>query len=122
MYLGNFSTDAVFYKLLNLMESSHDKKKANWIDKLKMIIHDRIAAFEKDPKIRRKYMATAYESDITDLVKPHLDKAREEGLGKGRVEGKLESARLMKNKGYPISDILEITGLSEKVLKENGVL
>jgi predicted transposase/invertase (TIGR01784 family) len=67
-------------------------------------------------------MATAYESDITDLVKPHLDKAREEGLGKGRVEGKLESARLMKNKGYPISDILEITGLSEKVLKENGVL
>ena len=126
MYLGNFSTDAVFYKLLNLMENSHDNKKANWIDRLKMIIHDRIAAFEKDPKIRRKYMATAYESDITDLVKPHLDKAREEGLGKGRVEGKLEgkleSARLMKTKGYPISDILEITGLSEKVLKENGVL
>ena len=58
-------------------------KKANWIDRLKMIIHDRIVAFEKDPKIRRKYMATAYESDITDLVKPHLDKAREEGLGKG---------------------------------------
>ena len=118
MYLGNFSTDAVFYKLLNLMENSHDNKKANWTHKLKMIIHDRIAAFEKDPKIRRKYMATAYESDITDLVKPHLDKAREEG----NQEGKLESARLMKNKGYPISDILEITGLSEKVLKENGVL
>ena len=112
------------------MENYHDTKNANWIDKLKMIIQDRIVAFEKDPKIRRKYMATAYESDITDLVKPHLDKAREEGLGKGRVEGKqegrlegkLESARLMKNKGYPISDILEITGLSEKVLKENGVL
>ena len=114
MYLGNFSTDAVFYKLLNQVENSHDTKKANWIDRLKMIIHDRITAFEKDPKIRRKYMATAYESDITDLVKPHLDKARE--------QGKLESARLMKNKGYPISDILEITGLSEKVLKENGVL
>ncbi len=118
MYLGNFSTDAVFYKLLNQVENSHDTKKANWIDRLKMIIHDRIAAFEKDPKIRSKYMATAYESDITDLVKPHLDKAREEG----NQEGKLESARLMKNKGYPISDILEITGLSEKVLKENGVL
>jgi len=27
----------------------------------------------------------------------------------------------MKNKGYPISDILEITGLSEKILKENGI-
>jgi hypothetical protein len=118
MYLGNFSTDAVFYKLLNLMENYHDTKNANWIDKLKMIIQDRIVAFEKDPKIRRKYMATAYESDITNLVKPHLDKAREEG----NQEGKLESARLMKNKGYPISDILEITGLSEKVLKENGVL
>ena len=67
-------------------------------------------------------MATVYESDITDLVKPHLDKARVEGIEKGKIEGKLESARLMKSKGYPISDILEITGLSKKTLKENGVL
>ena len=74
-------------QLLNLMENYHDTNKAKWIDKLKMIIQDRITAFEKDPKIRRKYMATAYESDITDLVKPHLDKAREEGFGKGRLEG-----------------------------------
>ena len=75
-------------------------------------------------------MATVYESDITDLVKPHLDIARVEGKIEGKLEGKqegilegkLESARLMKSKGYPISDILEITGLSKKTLKENGVL
>ena len=126
MYLGNFSTDDVFYKLLNLLENSPNSKKANRIDKLKKIVSDRIEAFEKDPNIRRKYMATVYESDITDLVKPHLDKARVEGIEKGKIEGKLEgkleSARLMKSKGYPISDILEITGLSELVLKENSVL
>ena len=125
MYLGNFSTDDVFYKLLNLLENSPKSKKANRIDKLKKIVSDRIEAFEKDPNIRRKYMATVYESDITDLVKPHLDKARVEGIEKGKIEGKLEgkleSARLMKSKGYPISDILEITGLSELVLKENVI-
>jgi predicted transposase/invertase (TIGR01784 family) len=129
MYLGNFSTDEVFYKLLNLIENPLNPKRANRIDKLKKIVSDRIEAFEKDPNIRRKYMATAYESDITDLVRPHLDKARVEGIEKGKIEGKiegklegkLESARLMKNKGYPISDILEITGLSELVLKENGI-
>lgn len=71
MYLGNFSTGPVFYKLLHQMENSYDNKRANWTHKLKMIIHDRIVAFEKVPKIRRKYMATVYESDITDLVNPH---------------------------------------------------
>jgi predicted transposase/invertase (TIGR01784 family) len=108
------------------MENPLNSKSTNRIDKLKKIVSDRIEAFEKNPNIRRKYMATVYESDITDLVKPHLDKARVEGKIEGKqegiLEGKLESARLMKNKGYPISDILEITGLSKKTLKENGIL
>ncbi len=122
MYLGNFSTDEVFYKLLTLMENQANPKRANRIDSLKKIVSDRIAAFEKNPVIRRKYMATVYESDITDLVKPHLEKARVEGIEKGKLEEKLETARLMISKGYPILDILEITGLSEIILKENRIL
>lgn len=35
-----------------------------------------------------------------------------EGLAEGRTEAKLEDARKMKSKGYPVIDIAEITGLS----------
>lgn len=51
-----------------------------------------------------------------------LEKIKEEGIEKGIEKGKLEDARLMKVKGYPVSDILEITGLSKTQLKENGIL
>jgi hypothetical protein len=40
----------------------------------------------------------------------------------GREEKAIEDARLMRVKGYPIVDILEITGLSESQLRNNGIL
>ena len=43
-------------------------------------------------------------------------KGHAEGLAEGRVEGraeeKLENARRMKSKGYPLDDIVDITGLT----------
>jgi predicted transposase/invertase (TIGR01784 family) len=67
-----------------------------------------------------------------------LDKIREEGKiegkleGKmegeliGRIEGKLESkletARKMKEKGFSVLEIQDITGLSEDQLKEQGIV
>ena len=45
-----------------------------------------------------------------------LKKGREEGLKKGREEGikqnNIDNARRMKHKGFPISDISDITGLT----------
>ena len=35
-----------------------------------------------------------------------------EGLAEGRAEEKLENARRMKSKGYPLDDIVDITGLT----------
>ena len=52
----------------------------------------------------------------------YLEKIKEEGIEKGRLEKALEYARLMKDKGYPVLDILEITGLSESQLIENRIL
>ena len=63
-----------------------------------------------------------------------LDKIREEGKieGKlegeliGRIEGKLESkletARKMKEKGFSVLEIQDITGLSKDQLKEQGIV
>jgi predicted transposase/invertase (TIGR01784 family) len=60
----------------------------------------------------------------------YLEKIEERGIQKGIVKGieqgiekkAIDDARLMKVKGYPISDILEITGLSESQLKEHGIV
>ena len=39
-----------------------------------------------------------------------------------REEGKLEAAQKMLEKGYPIQDILEITGLTKEKLKDENLL
>ncbi len=127
LYLSNFSTDDVFSKGMEKVESfSRNSKEVKWIDRIKRIIYDRVVAFEKDPEIRRKYMATAYEADITDLVKPYMDKARQEGRLEGKLEGelknKLETAHKMRERGFSVSLIQEITGLPESQLKDNGIL
>ena len=51
-----------------------------------------------------------------------LDKIREEGELKGKLENKLETARKMIEFGDTLEKIKIITGLSEDELKENGVL
>jgi hypothetical protein len=45
-----------------------DSKESKRIDSIQKIIYDRIAAFEKDPEILRRFMLTIYEANITDLV------------------------------------------------------
>jgi hypothetical protein len=127
LYLGNFSTDKAFSNVLKEIENPNkDSKESKWIDSIKNIIYDRIAAFEKDQEIRRKYMATVYEADITDLVKPHLEKARlegrEEGFQSGELKTKLETARKMKEEGDSINKIIRITSLTMDQLKEHGIL
>ena len=51
-----------------------------------------------------------------------LEKIREEGKLEGELNGKLETARKMKAKGFSVSEIQDITGLSEIELKLNGIL
>jgi predicted transposase/invertase (TIGR01784 family) len=46
-----------------------------------------------------------------------LENIREEG----KLESKLETARKMKEKGFSVLEIQDITGLSEEELKENGI-
>jgi predicted transposase/invertase (TIGR01784 family) len=48
--------------------------------------------------------------------------AYERALEEGELKGKLEDAHKMQEKGFNISDIREITGLSEEQLKENGIV
>ena len=56
-----------------------------------------------------KRVLTAYERTL------------EEGIGIGEMNKALETARRMKELGFSISEIQEITGLSENQLRENGI-
>ena len=40
----------------------------------------------------------------------------------GRVEGKIESARVMLEKDYPLREVSEITGLSPEQLRDAGLI
>jgi predicted transposase/invertase (TIGR01784 family) len=66
------------------------------------------------------------EKEITQSIEEEymnvLDKIREEGELKGKKENKIETARKMKVKGFSVSEIQDITGLSEEELKDNGIL
>jgi predicted transposase/invertase (TIGR01784 family) len=54
------------------------------------------------------------------------ERALEEGELRGKLEGKfetkLETARKMIERGFPVYEIQEITGLSEEQLRENGIV
>jgi predicted transposase/invertase (TIGR01784 family) len=67
-------------------------------------------------------MPKVYEADITELVKPHYEKGLKEGKLEGKLEAKIETAKKMKNKGYNIKDICEITELTKAQLKEYGII
>lgn len=71
-------------------------------------------------------MATVYEADITDLVKPHLERVKSEGKLEGKLEGRLESkietAMKMREEGDSIEKIIRITGLSKESLQDHGIV
>ena len=45
----------------------------------------------------------------------------ETGIERGSTETNLRNARTMLRKGYPLTDIIEITGLTEEQLKDAGI-
>ena len=63
-----------------------------------------------------------------DIVSARIDgmlcraekKGMETGMEAGRDEGKLEIARNMLDNGFAIEDIIDVTGLSEKDIFNDG--
>ncbi|MEE1335596.1 hypothetical protein [Methanobrevibacter sp.] len=63
-----------------------------------------------------------------DIVSARIDgmlcraekKGMEAGMEAGRDEGKLEIARNMLDNGFAIEDIIDVTGLSEKDIFNDG--
>ena len=98
------------------MESeSKEKKSFNFLDETE------IAKFTPAEVRTYEDSLKAYRD-----LKNSIDIAREEGIIegeikgeiKGKFEGKIEIAKNLKNKGFKIADIVEITGLSTKEVEK----
>ena len=73
-------------------------------------IVERVEAIRQNDELEGVYMSTElYEQDL--LAKGRAE-GRAEGREEGIKEGVLRNARRMKEKGFPIEDIMEITGLT----------
>ena len=82
-------------------------------DELREGIFERLFELAEIAKFTPEEVRT-YEDSLKVYrdLKNSIDTAREEGENKGKLEGKIEIARNLINKGFNISDIVEITGLS----------
>jgi predicted transposase YdaD len=60
------------------------------------------------------------------LYERALEEGIEQGMERGRLEGEfrkaLDTARKMREDGDTLERIIRITGLSESILRENGIL
>ena len=72
--------------------------------------------YEHIIKVYRDNLATEQWALETGEKKGH-EKGLQEGIQIGREEGLLDAARGMKTKGYPLEDIVQITGLSPKEIQ-----
>ena len=61
----------------------------------------------------------AYEDSLKAYrdIKNSIDTAKREGRAEGLAEGRREIARKMKTKGFPVSEISEMTGLHEEEIR-----
>lgn len=63
-----------------------------------------------------------YEELAMTTAERLISEGMQRGIEQGIEKGKLEDASKMLSKGIDLKTVLEITGLSEKILKEHGVL
>ena len=86
----------------------------NIIDILREVVDSRLKHFEGVSDVQ-------HAVDVTDIMMPKIEEAErrgiEKGIEKGMEKGKIDAARSMLVKGFSLSDISDITGLSVKEIK-----
>lgn len=75
-------------------------------------VDDMINAVKHTAKARKQY------SFLFNRYPDHIQKEMEKRIEEGMKKGRIEMARNMKAKGYPISDIRDISGLTKQEIEE----
>ncbi len=105
-YSGAFQTE-VFRRVLEVLEiSSFTQEEFNMY-----------YTEEEQKKIRQAQDDTVRRIGREEGFAEGMEKGRAEGREEGRLEGKKEIALLMLAKGMDISDIVDVTGLTEDEIR-----
>ncbi len=74
-------------------------------------------------KVLSRVLSRALKKALSKVLSRVLSKKGiEQGIEKGEQKKAIATARLMLSKGYPLSDITEMTGLTEAQLREAGLI
>lgn len=133
-HIESAAFDEHLMEFLKLHRSIKDRQKV--IDFLIETLYYLYSVKEIRPESIKKVLHNVQfeQSEYEAIVMTTADKLREEGIEQGIEQGiergieqgirqkALEDARLMKTKGYPDADIIEITGLSKEELEKAGIL
>ena len=98
-------------------EKEESKRIEILLDMMKYIFSTR-----KDvERYNRKEIYESLETEYMTLLEKLEEKGELRGMEKGKIEGKLETARNLKAEGIDIAIIRKTTGLTEEQLKEAGI-
>jgi hypothetical protein len=103
--------DEAFGEIIELVQRLPDREEQNYLAALILGFSARVLAPEQRERLRKVLEMTEL---LRELQEEFLEKGRQEGLH----EGKREVAERMFRKGASVSDVVELTGLSEKEAEE----
>jgi predicted transposase/invertase (TIGR01784 family) len=122
-----------YKEILDLISELEDSKRVDLLEEMEDYIfqsrkEDR-QTLEEEIMGKQKVMTLyerALEEGIEQGIELGIEKGIEQGVERGRLEGEfrkaLETALKMREDGDSIEKILRITGLSERELREHGIL
>jgi predicted transposase/invertase (TIGR01784 family) len=88
---------------------------------------DELEFLSQDAKTRQIYEERLkadldYNSGMVDAFRRGEVQGKQEGILEGEFRKSINTARIMKAKGFSQQEILEITGLTKEDLLKNGIL
>lgn len=110
------SLPALFSLLLEIGEES---KRVALLNKLLLYIYN---VRDSKPSVLKKMLHLSRLERYEELAMTTAEKLIQEGKLEGKLEGKIEDARKMFAKGIDLNTVLEITDLTEKDLRDNGLI
>jgi len=105
-----------------LMLLSKEKEEAKRVEILLEMVKYLLSTRKDAEKYRNKDFYKLLEAEYMTVLDKILEEGELKGIEKGIEKGKIETARNMRLEGIEVSVIVKVTGLTQELLKENGIL
>ena len=80
-----------------------------------------VSALTKEERVKYDYALKRFRDTLNAMAGARMEglaEGMEKGMEKGRKSQAVETAKLMKEKGYNVADIAELTGLQPEAIEE----